>query len=162
MSELLVYKEYENLVPPLSPEDYNSLKESIKNNEQWLPILVNSDGVILDGHHRYRICQELGKEPKTSVVKFSSTLEETIFVGECNLKRRQLTSLQRIALVVKLEPFYAEKALSRMKSGTKLNPKEIVTEGGQVRDILGKKAHVSGNTYHKGTTVLEKSYKKGY
>jgi ParB-like chromosome segregation protein Spo0J len=57
-------QEYASLVPQLSTEEYESLKQSIKENGLWVPIVVNKDGVILDGHHRYKACQELGiKEP---------------------------------------------------------------------------------------------------
>ena len=53
-------QEYASLVPQLSTEEYESLKQSIKENGLWFPIVVNKDGVILDGHHRYKACQELG------------------------------------------------------------------------------------------------------
>ncbi len=56
---LSVSPEYEKLVPLLSSEEYESLKESIKENGLWLPILCNAEGVILDGHHRFRACIEL-------------------------------------------------------------------------------------------------------
>jgi ParB-like chromosome segregation protein Spo0J len=57
-------QEYADLVPPLSAEEYESLKESIKQNGLWVPIVVNSQGIILDGHHRFKVCQELGPELK--------------------------------------------------------------------------------------------------
>jgi ParB-like chromosome segregation protein Spo0J len=53
-------QEYASLVPQLSKEEYESLKQSIKENGLWVPIVVNNDGVILDGHHRYKACQERG------------------------------------------------------------------------------------------------------
>jgi ParB-like chromosome segregation protein Spo0J len=56
---ITVNQEYARLVPKLSKEEYESLKESIKQNGLWVPIIVNSQGVILDGHHRYKACQEL-------------------------------------------------------------------------------------------------------
>lgn len=156
MTQLLVYKEYENLVPPLPDEEYQSLKESIKQNGLWMPIIVNEKNQILDGHHRYKICKQLGIKLKHAVRKFTTKTEEIIFVGECNLKRRQLTSLQRIDLVRKLEPYYADLAKQNMKPGRGGN---ISTPLGKIRDVLGKKADVSGRTYEKGTTVLEKASK---
>ena len=61
---LSVNEEYDKLVPLLSSEEYESLKESIKENGLWLPILCNSEGIILDGHHRFRACIELGIKTK--------------------------------------------------------------------------------------------------
>jgi ParB-like chromosome segregation protein Spo0J len=65
-------QEYADLVPPLSTEEYESLKESIKQNGLWVPIVVNNQGVVLDGHHRFKACQELGiEEPKTTTMELS-------------------------------------------------------------------------------------------
>ncbi len=155
MIQLLIHKEYDQLVPALSDEEFKTLRESIKENGLWMPIIINEENIILDGHHRFRICQELGIETKYAVQKFATKADEMIFVGECNLKRRQLTSLQRIRLVMKLEPFYADKAKQNMQEGGRGG--NITTPLGKVRDNLGKKAQVSGRTYEKGTKVLEKA-----
>jgi ParB-like chromosome segregation protein Spo0J len=70
-AKITTNQEYANLVPPLSAEEYESLKQSIKQNGLWVPIVVNSQGVILDGHHRFKACQELGiKESKTVTKAF--------------------------------------------------------------------------------------------
>ena len=59
-----INEEYAKLVHPLTHLELNSLKESIKNNGQWYPIIVNQKGFILDGHHNFEVCQELSIEPK--------------------------------------------------------------------------------------------------
>ena len=58
--EIKISQEYASLVPQLPIEEYESIKESIKQNGLYVPIIVNKDGIVLDGHHRFRICQELG------------------------------------------------------------------------------------------------------
>jgi ParB-like chromosome segregation protein Spo0J len=89
-------QEYADLVPPLSTEEYESLKESIKQNGLWVPIVVNNQGIVLDGHHRFKACQELGiEESKTTTREFKDKLEEKLFVIDCNLSRRQLNDFQR-------------------------------------------------------------------
>ena len=57
------------------------------------PIIINMLGIILDGHHRFRACRELGFTPKHYVMEFIDTLEEKQFVMEFNL-RRQLSLFQ--------------------------------------------------------------------
>jgi ParB-like nuclease domain len=61
-------QEYASLFPELSIEEYESLKQSIKQKGltflKKYPIIVNDQGVILDGYHRYRACRELGLESK--------------------------------------------------------------------------------------------------
>ncbi len=43
---------------------------------QHYPIIVNEDLEVLDGHHRYRACTELGIEPDFEVRKFDDKLLE--------------------------------------------------------------------------------------
>jgi ParB-like chromosome segregation protein Spo0J len=50
--------------------DYQSIKASIKEHGLHVPIILNQHGVILDGHHRYKACHELGFKPKTTKMKF--------------------------------------------------------------------------------------------
>ncbi len=152
----VIDKEYEMLVSTLSAEEYDSLKKSIKQNGLWVPIVINNDGIILDGHHRYKACQELGIKVRHTILNFSTKDEEVVFVGECNIQRRQLSSLQRIDIVRKLEPYYVrlarENSINNLKQNTDV---QIFTPRGKTRDILGKKAQVSGYTYEKGIKILD-------
>ena len=117
-SELEVNQEYTSLVPQLSAEEYESLKQSIKENGLYVPIIVNQDGIILDGHHRYKVCQELGiKEPKTLVKEFKEKLDEQLFVIDCNLRRRQLNNFQRTELALKSKSILTEIAKKNMSLG---------------------------------------------
>jgi site-specific DNA-methyltransferase (adenine-specific) len=157
--KLVINPVYQKLVPPVSTDEYESIKNSIKTNGLWLPIIVNPQGIILDGHTRFKICQELGITPKHAERIFENKTDEIIFVGESNLKRRQLHPIQRIALVRKLEPHYKEKAEMRRKLGLKQPSGNISggSEKGDSRDKLGDIAGVSGKTYEKGVKVLDKT-----
>jgi len=152
--DLIVDPEYEKFVVKTSKEEDDLLDQSIAEHGLLIPLVINSKKIILDGHRRFRSCQRLKIDPDTITKNFPSKTEEIIFVGESNLERRQLTPLQRIQLVMKLEPYYDELAKSRMKSGKKIDPVQIFAQG-KTRDILGKKANVSGNTYEKGKKILE-------
>ena len=75
VSEFHINNEYQNLIPPLTPQEFNELKESIKNNGQRLRVTISDRTgqlVIVDGHHRYKACKELGIEPKYIVCLFIS------------------------------------------------------------------------------------------
>ena len=100
MPQIRINPEYASLVPGLSPEESESLNQSIKADGLCVPIIVNQDGTILDGHHRYKACQKLGIKPKTIVREFSDKLEEQLFVINCNLIRRQLNNFQRTELAL--------------------------------------------------------------
>lgn len=168
MSNLKINPEYASLVSPLSDAEYQTLKESIEKHGIYSSIVVNTRDEILDGHNRYRVCQELGLNPTVEVKFFDDPEEEKIFVIEANLKRRQLSEIERIDLVRKLEPIEAELAkrrqLAHLKAG---NGAPISPSGsdehngngqeGRVREIMAEKAGVSPTTYYKGKTVLEEA-----
>ena len=93
--------------------EYQVLKQSISNKGLHLPIIVNQDNVILDGHHRYKICKELYIKPLFEVKRFDNPLDEKEFVIEINLKRRQLNDFQKAELAYELENIEKERARQR-------------------------------------------------
>ncbi len=93
--QIQINKEYYDLVPRPSKIDYKSLKNSIENDGQQLPIIVNQNGVILDGHTRNDICKELGINPIFEVMKFDDEFDEKRFVITANLSRRSLNLFQK-------------------------------------------------------------------
>ena len=93
--QIKINQEYHDLVPRPSKTDYNSLKNSIKQDGLHLPIILNQDGIILDGHTRYQICRELKIKPNYEIKKFVDSYEEKKFVAIANLSRRHLTLFQK-------------------------------------------------------------------
>ena len=146
--------EYASMVPKQSPEEYESLKRSIKEeNGLYVPIIVNQNGVILDGHHRYKACQELGIEPETVVKEFNNELDEQLFVVDCNLVRRQLNSFQRIELALKSKPILEAIAKRNESIGGKGG--RNLTPLGRVDEKIGERAGVSRDTVRKVEKILE-------
>jgi len=80
------------LLPSLSQDEYESLKASIAKHGVLSPIEVDEDGEILDGHHRVKICDELGINSWPTVTKrFGSEEEKQAYIYMVNLARRQLS-----------------------------------------------------------------------
>jgi hypothetical protein len=104
---LQINPKYQGLVYPLTSEDYQTLKASIKASGQYVPIVINPQG-ILDGHHRYKACRELSLEPVTAIKSFPNEPQEQLFVIDSNLKRRHLNSFQRVWLALKFKPILLE------------------------------------------------------
>jgi ParB-like nuclease domain len=151
--QIRINPEYASLVPELSPEEFESLKQSIKANGLYVPIIVNQNGIILDGHHRYKAFQELGIEPNTIVREFRDNLEEHLFVIECNLIRRQLNNFQRTELALKSRPILEAIVKGNESLGGKGD--RNLTPLGRVDDRVGKIAGVSRDTVRKVVKILE-------
>lgn len=159
--ELKINPEYESLPPKLPKKEYEGLKFSIKQDGLYVPITVNPEGVILDGHHRYEACLELGVEPKYEVKTFEDPLLEKKFVIEVNLRRRHLTTLQRIEMAKPL--IEIERELSKQRQGMRTDLLETSTkkleEVGTLKR-MAPKIGVSHETLRRGLLVLEKGSEK--
>ena len=146
---ITVNREYSTLVLPLTDLEYASLKNSIKENSQYDPATVSEKGVIYDGHHRLKICNEL-KIPLKYVIKtFKDSIEEKKFIIEINLKRRQLNDYQKGKLAYKLEEIESERAKLRQieLAGTRPN-----INNNTLGSIGHKVDNNNNNQYQKGRT----------
>ena len=117
---LTIDDEYASIMPALSDLEYSSLISSIQEHGQPFPIVVNQDGVILDGHQRNKACRELGIKPSVLVRQFESRLQEKKFIIEVNRSRRHLNEFQRIELQIKLESIESEIAKERLSDPGKI------------------------------------------
>jgi predicted transcriptional regulator len=82
------------LLPLLSAEERIRLEISIKD-KGTCSIEVDENGDILDGHHRYEICQKLDIVPeKIQVNNFKNDLEKMAYVIKINSARRQMSGDQ--------------------------------------------------------------------
>jgi hypothetical protein len=93
--KLTINQKYYDLVPRPKKEEYNTLRDSIIIEGQKDPIVINSKGVVLDGHTRYEILQNLGKTPIYRKKDFPTKDEEELYVMSTNTNRRQLNDFQK-------------------------------------------------------------------
>lgn len=108
---LQVNPEYEAMLPPMGDKEYQALKESIRTEGQYYPIIVNQNMVVLDGHYRFKACQELNMVPKYQVKVFDDPLLEKKFIIEANLRGRQKVGLSP-ETIVSPETMVAETSVS--------------------------------------------------
>jgi DNA methylase/ParB-like nuclease domain len=157
--ELKINPEYAKLVPPLTDQEYSSLKEDIKKNGQLVPITINQDGFILDGHHRFRVCQELGIEPQTEIIDTRETEEDEIVI-KTNLLRRQLNDFQKAELGFKLEQIYSEPARQRQLSVLKQDDRvpalsfDNIGGKGRTGDLISLKIGMKPASYNRAKKII--------
>lgn len=88
------------LLPPLTDDEYTALKADIAERyDPAHPVVVDEDGNVLDGHHRFRACQELGITPPTVVLPGLTHEQKCEYALRANLARRHLTTVQKRALI---------------------------------------------------------------
>lgn len=127
--QIHVKKEYYDLIPRPLETELNALRESLREDGQLVPIVVNNNGVILDGHTRFGICQELKIDPIYETKSFENENDERKYVIITNLSRRHLSLAQRAYLVFA----WWEKEI-------KISRKAGQIKGGKARRGVGKYA----------------------
>jgi N6-adenosine-specific RNA methylase IME4/DNA-binding CsgD family transcriptional regulator len=104
VTAIRINPEYANLIPPLSKDEFATLKADIeKRGELICPIIVDTSGNILDGHHRWQITEDWETPPPTSVRHFDSEEEKQAFIISVNINRRQLSGEQKAELRERLQ-----------------------------------------------------------
>lgn len=161
---ITICEEYATLMPVLTSHEYNALKNSIsKSNGNIVPITINQDHIILDGHHRYKACQELGLTPKIEVKEFTDPAYQKEVIIILNLNRRQLNDFQKAELGYKLNEIEKEKARIRKLFNLNdvkekllpLGSNDHLGEKGRVIDVISKKTSLSPKTYQRATKIIE-------
>jgi site-specific DNA-methyltransferase (adenine-specific) len=146
-----ILKELEALIPPLTSEEFKQLERNILEEGIRDP-LVTWNGILVDGHNRYRIAQEHDINYVTVEKEFPDILTVKVWMIVNQFGRRNLNNYQRSVLALHLEGVYNEKAKEKMKlsegkgmqKSADLKEPEFI-----VRKELGKVANVSHDTISK-------------
>ena len=95
LQQLRIDPEFEGKIPPLREEELQQLEENILADGVVINPIIVWDGVIVDGHNRYRILQ---KHPEikftTYEKKFSDRYATIAWICKNQLGRRNLTPQQ--------------------------------------------------------------------
>ena len=100
----VVLPEMEQLLPPLSAEQFSALESDILQNGCYNPIIVNENMVIVDGHNRFRICEKHGLSFKMLVFSFTDLLEAKQWALDTQKGRRNLDKWELGKIALKLKP----------------------------------------------------------
>ncbi len=100
----VVLLEMEQLLPPLSGEQFSSLERDILGNGCYTPIIVNEGMVIVDGHNRFRICEKHGLPFRMLVFSFADLLEAKQWALDTQKGRHNLDKWELGQIALKLRP----------------------------------------------------------
>lgn len=93
--ELTIDPELRDLLPPLTPEEREQLRENLIADGRALDPLVvwqrQGERVIVDGHNRYELCQELGLQYTYTVRTWATKADVIAWMLNHQFGRRSLT-----------------------------------------------------------------------
>lgn len=149
-SKLTIDKTLSALLPALSADELSGLERDILRDGCISPLIVWGD-VLVDGHHRYAICQKHGIGFKVKAMEFSSVGEACLWAFEHGNHRRNITAFQKSEIAMRLEPEI--KARSRQGQRTDLSPNSAKSEALDTREELARSARVSHDTFAKAKVL---------
>ncbi|MBM3910806.1 MAG: hypothetical protein FJ356_04070 [Thaumarchaeota archaeon] len=173
LTSVTINPEFFALVPRPTNDEYEAIKSSIQKDGQLEPIVVWNDktsgnDLLLDGHTRYKICTDLGIEPKFIRYEFAGYAQAKKFVIDVNLHRRHLSDLHKVQLaLISLE---IEKGLAQErkestfpKKGQKGFQKMSMPDGndtGRTNELVAKKIGLSPRTVARLKLILDSDNEK--
>jgi N6-adenosine-specific RNA methylase IME4 len=104
-----ILQELESLIPPLSNEEFKQLERNILEEGIREP-LITWNGILIDGHNRYRIAQEHDMNYETLEKEFDNINRVKEWMINNQFGRRNLSNYQRSVLALQLEDVFREKA----------------------------------------------------
>ena len=132
--QLRIDLEFESRIPPLTDDEFQQLEENILADGVIISPIVVWEGVVIDGHNRFRIVE---KHPHISFTtcerQFENRYEALAWICKNQLGRRNLTFQQKKYLIGK--QYDSEKA----SHGGDRKSEEVKSSGQKAHLIADKK-----------------------
>lgn len=107
-----------DVFPLLEGKAFEELCQSIERNGLLHQIVVDRDGILLDGRNRFLACEKVGVHRGKSIVFGGGPEAQLDYIADVNMVRRHLTAKQRKDIAVDMVPLYADAAKQRQRAGT--------------------------------------------
>ena len=143
--------EFKSLIPPLTDEEYDGLRDSLLN-EGCRDALVVWDGILVDGHNRYEICEKHGSPYDVVEMEFANRNDAIVWIIKNQFGRRNLPAYERARLALRLKPVIAERAKENQRGGqggVLLSQKSVEAKPVDTQREIARAAGVSHDTIAK-------------
>lgn len=143
-----ILKELEVLIPPLTSEEFKQLERNILEEGIRDP-LVTWNGILVDGHNRYRIATEYDIDFETVEKEFADMNAVKEWMINNQFGRRNLNNYQRSVLALQLEDVFKAKAKENQIRKPDFVPQKSAEQKVETRQEIAKVANVSHDTISK-------------
>jgi DNA modification methylase len=144
-----ILQELESLIPPLSNEEFKQLERNILEEGIREP-LITWNGILIDGHNRYRIAQEHDINYETLEKEFDNINRVKEWMIHNQFGRRNLSNYQRSVLALQLEDVFRQKAKeNQIRKPDFVLQKSAEQNSIDTRQEVAKIANVSHDTIAK-------------
>ena len=144
-----ILQELESLIPPLSNEEFKQLERNILEEGIREP-LITWNGILIDGHNRYRIAQEHDINYETLEKEFHNINRVKEWMIHNQFGRRNLSNYQRSVLALQLEDVFRQKAKeNQIRKPDFVLQKSAEQNSIDTRQEVAKIANVSHDTIAK-------------
>lgn len=156
---IIIDKEFQALIPPLSDDEYRQLEENCIRDGIRDPLVTwpQDDGteILIDGHNRWEISAKNAGIPFKIVHKqFENRAEAETWILKNQIGRRNLPTYVKAQLALRLKPAIAEQAKQNQGQRTDISQNSVKSRDTQKE--LARIAGVSHDTIHK-VEVIEKN-----
>jgi len=141
----------------LEGQEFENLKNDIKERGLQIPVDITSDNIILCGHQRIKALKQLGfTELQDKDYRIRKDLDtdykQKIHLISDNIRRRQLDDIEKVRVGEELEKIERIEAKKRMSMGKEKLP--YPEDIGQTRDKVAGKLGWSGKTYETKKEII--------
>ena len=147
-----ILQELESLIPPLSNEEFKQLERNILEEGIREP-LITWNGILIDGHNRYKIAQVHDINFETIEKEFENINRVKEWMIHNQFGRRNLSNYQRSVLALQLEDVFREKAkenyIQNVGRPSKSEQISAPIKSIETRQEIAKVANVSHDTIAK-------------
>lgn len=132
-----------DIFPLIDGEEFDQLVADIRERGQIEPVVLDADGVLIDGRNRARACAALGIDVKEIVYDGDDVVGHIVSL---NLRRRQLTDTQRAMVAARL-------ANLPVGANQHRRSEEGPSSGGPSRSEVRRLLNVSEGSLHRAKVV---------
>ena len=170
---IIIDKEFQSLIPPLTPEELQQLEENCVKEGIRDALIVwkqpNGNDILIDGHNRWNISVKHGGIPfQIKRMEFPDRDAVKLWIYRNQIGRRNLKAAQLIEIGMQMEPLVAEEARKKIggdkrsdayKESLPLN-KGNDKHQNSTNAKVAKEIGMSEDTYRKGKAIMNSGDKQ--